>query len=304
MTTYDDPLLGMSLPGDDPAATTRLADELRQLADRLGTQADRVGSLVGVESWSGVASAAADRRLRLCCLVLRLERTRVLLAADALGTFSSRVSVSEVAAGEARRLVAAARTAQAGADRLDPVAARSRAAGALGHRFDGSLYAPDAVALLDRARERALAARTGYDAGATTLAAELTALSGRRVLRHAADGRLMLDLLGFVPVVGTVVDAVDVLSSASEGQWDDAAVTVASAVPGPVGWAVTAAGLVSSLTQMGDVAGVARTTPVVPVVPVPQVVSDAVPAPPPAAGTPPARGPRRRRSPPTSPQRP
>jgi hypothetical protein len=298
MTAYDDPLLGMSLPIDDPTATRRLAEDLRQLAERLGAQGERVGAMVGVESWSGTAAVAADRRLGLCRLVLRLERTRLLLAADALGAFSGRVSVAQVAAGEARRLAAAARAAQLRADRLDPVAARSRDASAVGHRFDGSVYAPDAVALLDRARERALTSRTGYDDAATALATELTSLSGRRVLRRAGDSRLLLDLLGFVPVVGTVVDVCDVLTYGAQGRWEDAGVTVASAVPGPVGWVVTAAGIVSSLAHMGEVAGIERTTPRVPVVPVARAVNDAASAPVP--GPAPARGPRRRRPPPTS----
>jgi hypothetical protein len=305
MTAYDDPLLGMSLPTDDPAATRRLAEDLRQLADRLGGQGDRVGAMVGVEGWSGTASTAADRRLSTCRLVLRLERTRLLLAADALDGFSGRVAVAQVAAGEARRLVAAARGAQLRADRLDPVAARSRDATATGHRFDGSIYAPDAAALLARARDRALASRTCYDAAATALAAALTSLSGRRVLRRAADGRLLLDLLGFVPVVGTVVDVCDVLTYGSQGRWEEAGVTVASAVPGPVGWVVTAAGIVSSLAHMGEVAGIERTAPtppVVPVVPVAREVSDSTPV---RVSEPvPARGPRRRRPRPTSPRPP
>lgn len=300
--TYDDPLLGMSLPTDDPAATRRLAEDLRQLAERLGVQGARVSAMVGVEGWSGNASAAADRRLDLCRLVLRLERTRLLLAADALEAFSRRVHVAQVAAGEAQRLAAAARGAQLRADRLDPVTARSRDATAVGHRFDGSIYAPGAVALLDRARDRALCSRTGYDDAAMALAAELTSLSGRRVLRRAADGRLLLALLGFVPVVGTVVDVRDVLTYGSQGRWEDAGVTVASAVPGPVGWSVTAAGLVSSLAHMGEVAGIERTAPVVPVVPVARDVSDRAPAP--GADPGPAPGRRRGRRRPTSPRPP
>lgn len=303
MTTYDDPLLGMSLPADDPGATRRLAEDLRQLAERLGVQGALVGAMVGVEGWTGTASVAADRRLGLCRLVLRLERTRLLLAADTLDVFSGRVQVAQVAAAEARRLVATARRAQLRADQLDPVAARSRDATAVGHRFDGSIYAPDAVALLDRARDRALSSCTGYDDAATTMAAQLTSLSGRRVLRRAADDRLLLDLLGFVPVVGTVVDVCDVLTYGSQGRWEAAGVTVASAVPGPVGWVVTAAGIVSSLTHMGEVAGIERTAPALPVVPVAaRDVSDRARAP--GAGPGSARGRRRGRRQPTSPQPP
>jgi len=304
MTAYDDPLLDMSLPADDPTATRRLAEDLRQLADRLGRQGDQVGAMVGVEGWSGTASTAADRRLSLCRLVLRLERTRLLLAADALDAFSGRVAVARVAADEARRLVAAARAAQLRADRLDPVAARSRDATAIGHRLDGSVYAADAVVLLDRARQRALASRTGYDDAATALATELTSLSGRRVLRRAADGRLLLDLLGFVPVVGQVVDVYDVLTYGSQGRWAAAGVTVASAVPGPVGWVVTAAGIVTSLTHLGEVAGIERSPSAVPVVPVARAVSDALPARVARPGPEPAPGPRRRTPRPTSPRPP
>jgi hypothetical protein len=296
MTAYDDPLLGMTLPRDEPGPTAQLAADLSDLADRLGVHGARVAAMGGVDAWSGVASAAAEQRLQLCALVLRLERSRLVRAAEALRTFSSRVALARIAADEARHLMATARAAQAAADRSDPAEARTRDATAIGHRLDGSIYAPEAVRLLDRAREQALTARTGYDDAAASLAAELTALSGRRVLRHAGDGRLMLDLLGFVPVVGTVVDVVDVLTYASVGSWDDAAVTVVSAVPGPVGWTVTAAGLASSFAQMGEVAGTVRTAPAVPVVPLPRVVSGAAPVP--------ARGPRRRRQSPTSPQPP
>ncbi|MEO7981284.1 MAG: hypothetical protein ABI807_10385 [Sporichthyaceae bacterium] len=303
MTAYDDPLLGGGLPPDEPAGTARLADDLRALADRLGVQGDRVAGLAGASGWCGVASAAADRRLGLCRLVLRLERDRLHLAADALGAFSRRVALAQAAADEARRLIAAARAAQDRADLLEPAAARSRDAGAMGHRLDGSLYAPEAVLLLDRARERALAARTGYDDAASALAGELTSLTGRELLRQYADRRFGLDLLALVPVVGSLVTVGDGLHYAATGEWDDVAMTVASAVPGPVGWTVTAYGLTTSLARMGDVVGVARSTPAVPVVSVPAAVSAGASAPVVApgcsSGTPAGR--RRRTPPPPSP---
>jgi hypothetical protein len=180
------------------------------------------------------------------------------------------------------------------------VAARSRDATAIGHRLDGSMYAADAVVLLDRSRQRARASPTGYDDPATAQATQLTTHTGRPVLRRAADGRLLLDLLGFVPVVGQVVDVYDVLTYGSHGRWTAAGATVASAVPGPVGWVVTAAGIVTSLTHMGEVAGIERTAPTVPVVPVARAVSDALPARGPRPGPEPARGPRRRTPRPTS----
>jgi hypothetical protein len=185
------------------------------------------------------------------------------------------------------------------------IASLSRDSQSIWIRLVGSVIVPDPVVLLFRALVRALASRTGYDDAATALATELTSLSGRRVLRRAADGRLLLDLLGFVPVVGTVVDVCDVLTYGSQGRWEEAGVTVASAVPGPVGWVVTAAGIVSSLAHMGEVAGIERTAPtppVVPVVPVAREVSDSTPV---RVSEPvPARGPRRRRPRPTSPRPP
>ncbi len=292
MTTYDDPLLGPPLPRDDPADTAPLAGHLRLLADRLGVQGARVAAMVGVGRWSGVASAAADRRLGGCGLVLRLEQARLRQAADAVETFSRQVRLSRDAADDARRLVAAARAAQTRADLLDPAAARSRDAGALGRRPDGSLYAPDAVGLLDRARARAVEACTTYDRAAAELTTALTSLSGRRVLRQHVDGRLALDLVALVPGIGSAVVAGDVLHYAATGQWEQVAVTAASAVPGPVGWAVTGAGLAGSISRLGDVTGIERTSPTIPVVPV-------------RAGEPaPAPGRRRRRSPRTSPQPP
>lgn len=257
MTTYD-PLLAVSLPGDDSAVTARLAEDLRVLADRLGGQGRRVGAMVGVARWSGLASAAADRRLAGCARALGDEHDRLLVAAEAVEAFSRRAAVSAAAAEEARRLLAAARAAQHRADVADPAGARGRSTG---HRLDGRIAAPDAVALLDRARAHAVESCSCYDRAATGLVADLTALSGRRVLRQYADRRLLLDLAGFVPVVAPVIDVADVLTYASSGQWDQVAVTVASAVPGPVGWTVTAAGLVASVSRLGDVTGVERTTP-------------------------------------------
>jgi hypothetical protein len=258
----DDPLLGWSLPVDDPAASARTAAGLLAGAERLHALGHQVSTMLPVQRWSGAASAAADHRLALTASVLGLERRRMLRAADALTRFSRQVGASRALADEASRLLAAARAAQEAADLADTgIAGGPPSAGWGGHRADGTLYDPHAVALLDRARERAHDARTSYDRAARRLTADLTELSGRRVVRAGLSARTVLDVAGFVPVVGDAVDAVNAAVYLAQGRWRDGLLTAAAVVPGPEGWAAGSAKIGKALDHAGEVSKVVDDVP-------------------------------------------
>ena len=248
-----EPLLGVALPGDDPAAATRLSGDLASAAERIGLVARGVAALLPVRRWSGVAAAEADRRLLEVAVALAAERARLLRAADALATFGRSVSVAHGLADEARALLAGARSAQATADRRDPALAAGRAVGWGGARADGGIYDPAAVALLDRARSRAFEARRAYDDAARRLAAEVTLLSGRQVVRSSLSPRVLLDLAGFVPVVGDAVDLGNAAVYLHQRRWGDAIVTAAAAVPGPSGWMAGAGKVARAVWRAGRV---------------------------------------------------
>jgi hypothetical protein len=255
--TIDDPLLGTPLPVDDPADAARTADGLVAAADRVGALGRRIATMLPVQRWSGVASAAADRRLAVTAFALGQERTRMLRAADALTRFSRRVGAAQALADEASRLVAAARAAQDAADLRD-----IGTSGGWGNtRTDGRFHDPHAVALLHRARESAYEARRCYDQAARSLAVELTELSGRRVVRAGISARTWLDLAGFVPVVGDAVDAVNAAVYFAQGRWKDGLLTAAAVVPGPEGWAAGSAKIGKAVDHAGDVAKVVDDVP-------------------------------------------
>jgi hypothetical protein len=260
--TLDDPLLGWPLPVDDPAGAARTADGLLAVADRLSALGRRVASMLPVQRWSGVASAAADQRLALTTFAVGLERRRVLRAADALTRFSRQVAAARTLADDATRLLTAARAAQQAADLADTGATGSRPSGGWGgYRADGALYDPHAVVLLDRARERAYDSRTCYDRAARRLTAELTELSGRRVVRGGMSARAWLDLAGFVPVVGDAVDAVNAGVYFAQGRWREGLLTAVAVVPGPGGWVAGGAKVGKALDHTGDVAKVVDDVP-------------------------------------------
>ncbi len=260
--TIDDPLLGWPLPVDDPAGAGRTADGLVAAADRLSALRRRLAAMLPVQRWSGVASAAADQRLAVAAFALGLERRRMLRAAAALTRFSEQVGAARSLAEDATRLLAGARAAQQAADLDGGVGARARpSSGWGGHRADGNLEDPQAVVLLDRARECAYDARTGYDRAARRLTAELTELSGRRVVRAGMSARTWLDLAGFVPVVGDAVDAVNAAVYLAQGRWADGLLTAAAAVPGPGGWIAGGAKLGKAVDHAGDIAKVVDDVP-------------------------------------------
>jgi hypothetical protein len=257
-TVIDDPLLGFALPRDQPGPAAGTAHALVEAADRVGVLARRVGAMLPAHRWSGTASASADRSLAAVALGLAQERRVLLAAASTLTRFAGQVSVAAQAADEARRLVASARSVQRSADRRAPATAVT---GWGSSRLDGDVRDPAAVTLLDRARVRAYEARSTYDAAARRLTAELTDLSGRRVERAGLSPRLLLDAVGFVPVVGDAVDLANAAAYALQGHWDDAALTAVAAVPGPEGWAAASAKIGKAASRAGDVVKVVGDVP-------------------------------------------
>jgi hypothetical protein len=249
----DDPLLGFALPRDEPGPPARTARALDEAAERVGVLLRGVGAMLPVRRWSGTASRAADGRLATVALGLAQERLLLGSAADALTRFAAAVAVAHGAADEARRLVASARAAQRSADLRAAATAPVAPAGWGGVRADGVIHDPTAVALLDRARARAYDARTTYDSAARRLTAELTDLSGRRVVRAGLSPRLLLDVVGLVPVVGDAVDLGNAAAYALQGRWDDAALTAVAAVPGPEGWAAASAKVGRAVSRSGRV---------------------------------------------------
>ena len=257
--TIDDPLLGTLLPADDPADAARTADGLIAAADRVDVLGRRLVSMLPVQRWSGLASIAADRRLLLTAVVLRQERTRLLAAAQVLARFSQQIAAAHALAHEASRLLAGARVAQDAADLRDGGA--PQAIGWGNNRPDGRFHDPHAVALLHRARERAAESRRCYDQAARRVALELTELSGRRVVRAGMSARTWLDVAGFVPVVGDVVDGVNAAVYFAQGRWGEGLLTAAAVVPGPGGWIAGGGKIGKAVEHADDVAKVVDDVP-------------------------------------------
>ncbi len=253
----DDPLLGFALPRDDPAPSARTARALGEAAERVAVLLRRVGAMLPVQRWSGTASLAADRQLTTVALGLAQERLLLVSAAGALTRFAAAVTDAQSSADEARRLVSSARAVQRSADLRAAATIPVAPAGWGDVRTDGVIHDPTAAALLDRARVRAYAARTTYDAAARRLTAELTDLSGRRVVRAGLSPRLLLDVVGLVPVAGDAVDLGNAAAYALRGRWDDATLTTAAAVPGPEGWAAASAKVGKAVSRAGRVERVA-----------------------------------------------
>jgi hypothetical protein len=246
-------LWGVALPVDDPADTARTAARLEDSAARLASLAQAVAALLPSAHWSGVAAHAADQRLLGITLALTQERSRLLRGAEALTLFSHRVAAAQHSADEARALLAAAYQAQQAADRVDAAAGLRTANQWSGPRTDGDIFDPTAQRLLDRSRQQAHAARTSYDAAARDLADELTALSGRRIVRSGLSPRVLLDVAGFVPVVGDAIDAANAAVYLWQRRWKDGIVTAAASVPGPEGWVAGGLHAGKAVERAGDV---------------------------------------------------
>jgi hypothetical protein len=254
--------LGVPLPDGDTGSVSRCAAAVDEAAGRLLVLAQGVARLLPVAGWSGVAATAADERLLDVAAALSAERTRAERAAEALRGCASRLRMADDAADEARLLLAAAHREQAAADARDLTLAAARQSGQWsGPRADGTVYDPAAVTLLRRAQERARESREAADAASRRLVDELTALSGRRVVRETGSWSTVLDMIGLVPGYGDALDLGRAGLAALDGHFGDAAVTGAASVPGPLGWLAGAHRVERGLDAVGDVARVVDDTP-------------------------------------------
>ena len=165
-------------------------------------------------------------------------------------------------ADEARLLLSGAHREQATADARDPALAAARVSGQWsGSRSDGALYDPAAVALLRRAQDRARESRETADVATRRLVDELTALSGRRVVREPGSWSTLLDVVGLVPTYGDALDLGRAGFAALHGDFRDAAVTGAASLPGPAGWLAGAHKVDRGLDAVGDVPRVVDDSP-------------------------------------------
>jgi len=81
------------------------------------------------------------------------------------------------------------------------------------------------------------------------------------VVRAGLSPRLLLDLAGFVPVVGDAVDAVNAVVYLAQGRGTDGLLTAAAALPGPGGWVAGGAKVGKALDHAGDIAKVVDDAP-------------------------------------------
>ncbi|HET9944478.1 MAG TPA: hypothetical protein VFR56_02420 [Actinomycetes bacterium] len=258
----DESLLGVVLPRGEPAQVLRLSGELSEAADRLLAVAQGAARLLPVAGWSGVAAAGADRRLLEVAAAVGAERSRLQEAAGALRGFGHELGTAVERAVAARALLATARRVQDDADARDRALSLGLASGQwAGPRSDGRFTDPDAVLLLDRARRLAREAREAADRAASRLVHELTRLSGRRVLRDGGSWRPLLDVAGLVPGYGDVLDLGSAAVYGARGDWWDAAVSGAAAVPGPLGWLAGATRAGRAADHVGEVARVVDDSP-------------------------------------------
>ena len=262
VASLDESVLDVVLPRGEPAQAMRLAGDLSEAADQLLAVAQGAARLLPVSGWSGVAAAAADRRLLEVAAAVGAERSRLQQAADGLRGFAHELGTAVDRATQARALLATAQRVQDEADARDRSLSVGLASGQwAGPRADGRFTDPDAVLMLTRARELAREAREVADRAAARLVDALTALSGRTVLRDGGSWRPLLDLMGLVPGYG---DALDVGSAAvygARGDWRDAAVSGVAAVPGPLGWLAGATRAGKAVDQVGEVARVVDDSP-------------------------------------------
>ena len=261
-STLDESLLDVVLPRGEPAQSLRLAGELSAAADRLLSVAQGTARLLPVAGWSGVAAVAADRRLLEVASAVGAERSRLQQAADAVRTFGHELGTAVDRATEARAMLATARRVQDEADARDRALSVGVTSGQWsGPRSDGRFTDPDAALLLGRARTVARDAREIADRAVARLVDELTRLSGRTVLRDGGSWRPLLDVAGLVPGYGDALDLGSAAVYGARGDWWDAAVSGAAAVPGPLGWLAGASRAGRTADHVGEVAGVVDDSP-------------------------------------------
>ena len=202
-------------------------------------------------SWRGHASHEAEARLVQSGLLLEGWAARCDAAAAALRTYAAEMDSALDLSRRARSLDEQALSAQQAADQADPSMAVERSmswSGAASPFND-----PAARDLADRAARLAWEADQTAQAAVRRLVARLGELTGRTVSQRGPSPRLLVDLAGLAPIVGEPIDAINGAVYLGQGQWIDGLLSIAGAIPGPLGWAATGGRIGKSLDEADDV---------------------------------------------------
>jgi hypothetical protein len=241
-------VLSVALPTGDPASIRSTARSLDSTADRLAGLGRR-GVAVLDADWAGeAAEAAADRTARLAMRLLT-ESLRCHEAAEALWVYATRLDFALDLAADARRLLEHAYATQQAADLADPAMLLGRSMAWSGAGSTSYFADPQASLLVDRARRTAWDADSLARRACRDLVAELNSLSGVTLERRGLSPRLLVDLAGFVPVVGDAIDAANGLVYLLQGDTLNAGLSLAAVLPGPLGWGATSGRIGKSLTD-------------------------------------------------------
>jgi hypothetical protein len=241
-------VLSVPLPTGDPTSIRSTARSLDSTADRLAALGRRGVSVFDTE-WAGAAAeAGADRIARLSVRLLA-ESLRCREAAEALWVFATRVDFALGLAADARRLLDQAYATQQAADVADPALAAGRSLTWTGASSTSYFGDPEASRLVDCAR------RTAWDANSLARRAvrdvvdELSSLCGVSLAHRGLSPRMLVDLAGFVPVVGDAIDAGNGLVYLLQGDTLNAGLSLGAVVPGPLGWGATSGRIGKTLTD-------------------------------------------------------
>lgn len=199
--------------------------------------------------WAGAASqSAADRTARLAIRLIT-EGMRCHEASEALWIYATRLDLAIDLAADARRLLDRAYATQQAADLAEPALAVGRSLMWSGGTSTAYFGDPEAARLVDRARRTAWDADSLARRAARDLVTELTGLSGASVAHHGVSPRVLVDLAGFVPVVGEAIDAMNGLVYLLQGDVVNSGLSLGAVVPGPLGWGATSGRIGKALTD-------------------------------------------------------
>ena len=199
--------------------------------------------------WAGAGAEAAAARTARLSLRLLSEGSRCRRAAEALWVYATRLEMALDLGVEAGRLLDLAYVAQRAADAADPAMVLGRSMSWSGGGPSDYFADPAAAGLVERARRIAWDADSLARRAARELVAELSELAGVSLEHRGLSPRLLVDLAGFVPVVGDAIDAVNGLVYLAQGDRLNAALSFAAVVPGPAGWSATGGRIPTSLTD-------------------------------------------------------
>ena len=244
----DTSVLPVALPTGDPTGVRSTARSLDATAERLAGLGRR-GALVLDGTWTGQGAQAAAARTARLSMRLLTEGLRCRQAAESLWIYATRLDLALDLAADACRLLDLAYAAQQAADAAEPTLALGRSMAWSGGG-SGTYFADvEAARLVDRARRTAWDADSLARRAARDLTAELSELSGVSVASRGLSPRLLVDLAGFVPLVGDAVDAVNGLVYLLQGDRLDAGLSFAAVVPGPFGWGATSGRIGKTLSD-------------------------------------------------------